>query len=73
MAEKIGRDDQDKWDRKVSVKDLCVSESGALQLVNGRATIPSLRSRILQRFSYASGWGYPYATIGASQERTRPP
>jgi hypothetical protein len=37
VAEKIVQDDQNKWDRKVSGKELRVTESGALQLVNGHA------------------------------------
>jgi hypothetical protein len=34
VAEKIGQDDQNKWDRKVSGKDMLVSENGALQVMN---------------------------------------
>jgi hypothetical protein len=38
-SEKISRDHHDKWDRRASAKDLCVSESGALQLVNDNPNI----------------------------------
>jgi hypothetical protein len=35
VAEKIVHDDQNKWDRKVSSKELCVADNGALELLNG--------------------------------------
>jgi hypothetical protein len=34
VSETISRDDHDKWDRKVPVKDLALSESGALKFLN---------------------------------------
>lgn len=37
VAEKIVHDDQNKWDRKVSGKELLVAENGALKLLNGQA------------------------------------
>jgi hypothetical protein len=37
VEEKIVQDDQNKWDRKVSGKELRVSDSGALRLLNGHA------------------------------------
>jgi hypothetical protein len=37
VAEKIVHDDQNKWDRKVSGKELAVTENGALKLLNGQA------------------------------------
>jgi hypothetical protein len=40
VEEKIGQDDQNKWDRKVSGKELRVSENGMLQVLNGHAEIP---------------------------------
>src|SRR5215471_617909 len=38
VAEKIAKDDQNKWDRKVSGQELRVSISGALELSNGNGT-----------------------------------
>jgi hypothetical protein len=37
VAEKIVHDDQNKWDRKVSGKELVVAKNGALELLNGQA------------------------------------
>jgi len=37
VAEKIVHDDQNKWDRKVSGKELLVAENGALKLLNSHA------------------------------------
>jgi hypothetical protein len=37
VAEKIGRDDHDKWDRKLLAKELVLTDSGALKLLNGHA------------------------------------
>jgi hypothetical protein len=42
VSDKIERDDHDKWDRKVPVKDLALSESGALKLLNGHSDSPEL-------------------------------
>jgi hypothetical protein len=39
VAEKIVQDDQSKWDRKVSGKELVVAENGALKLLNGQAEV----------------------------------
>jgi hypothetical protein len=36
VSEKIAQDDQNKWDRKVSGKELRVSENGALEVKNGQ-------------------------------------
>jgi hypothetical protein len=36
VGEKIVQDDQSKWDRKASAKELRVSETGALQGAKGR-------------------------------------
>ena len=35
VAETIVKDDHSKWDRKVSAKELRVSETGALKVLNG--------------------------------------
>jgi len=42
VGEKIVQDDHSKWDRKVSGKELRVSEHGALQVLNGHAEVPGL-------------------------------
>ena len=41
VAEKIIQDDQNKWDRKVSGKELQVTESGELLLLNGQREMPA--------------------------------
>lgn len=40
VSEKIGQDDQQKWDRKVSGKDPLVTDNGALRLMNCHAEAP---------------------------------
>jgi hypothetical protein len=35
VSEKIVQDDQNKWDRKVSGRELRISSSGVLELYNG--------------------------------------
>lgn len=42
VSEKIDQDDRDKWDRKVAVKDLTLSESRALKLLNGYSGNPEV-------------------------------
>jgi hypothetical protein len=41
VAEKIIQDDQNKWNRKVSGKELLVAENGVLKLLDGQAERPS--------------------------------
>src|ERR1051325_5534797 len=41
VAEKIIQDDRNKWDRKVSGKELQVTESGELLLLNGQREMPA--------------------------------
>jgi hypothetical protein len=40
VGEKIVQDDQNKWDRKASAKELRVSETGALKVLQGHVEMP---------------------------------
>jgi hypothetical protein len=42
VSEKIVQDDQNKWDRQVSGKELVVTEAGALRVLNGQAEAPAV-------------------------------
>src|SRR5947207_3213028 len=35
VSEKIVQDDNNKWDRKVAGRELCISSGGGLELLNG--------------------------------------
>jgi hypothetical protein len=42
ISEKIVQDDQNKWDRQVSGKELVVTAAGALRVLNGQAEAPGV-------------------------------
>jgi hypothetical protein len=42
VAEKIVNDDQNKWDRKVSGKELIIADNGVVRLLNGHAEMQTL-------------------------------
>ena len=49
VGEKIVQDDQNKWDRKASAKELRVSETGALKVLNGHVEMPEYAALLMPR------------------------